>query len=142
VSKQPQPTWQPITQLPLIASAIDGMLEAAEEQYQLLQQARPKAHVLDDHTVGRVIAVYTTQRDDLWLYAEQLRRWRAQTLTDAQRREIGRLTSQLERLGQAITDILGLADELKRGTIEKMLAKSDEQLGLEFLLRRAPEQDR
>ncbi len=59
MSKQPQPTWQPITQLPLIASAIDGMLEAAEEQVILLQQARPKAHVLDDHTVGRVIAVYT-----------------------------------------------------------------------------------
>ncbi len=46
-----------MTQLPLIASAIDGMLEAAEEQYQLLQQARPKAHVLDDHTVGRYCQV-------------------------------------------------------------------------------------
>ncbi len=78
----------------------------------------------------------------LWLYAEQLQRWTAQKLADAQRREVGRLTGQLERLDQAITDILALADELKGGTIEKMLAKSDEQLGLEFLLRRSPEQDR
>ncbi len=133
MSKQPQPTWQPITQLPLIASAIDGMLEAAEEQVILLQQARPKAHVLDDHTVGRVIAVYTSQRDDLWLYAEQLRRWTAQKLTDPQRQEVGRLTGHLERLRQAIGTILVMADELKRGTIEKMLAKSDEQLGLEVI---------
>ena len=138
MSKQPQPTWQPITQLPLIASAIDGMLELAEEQYAILQQARSKPHVLDNHTVGRVIAVYTTQRDDLWLYAEQLRRWTAQKVTDAQRREAGRLTGQLERLGQVVTDILALADELKGGTIEQMLAKSDEQLGLEFLLRHSP----
>ncbi len=133
MSKQPQPTWQPITQLPLIASAIDGMLEAAEEQVILLQQARPKAHVLDDHTVDRVIAVYITQHDDLWLYAEQLRRWTAQKLTDPQRQEVGRLTGHLERLRQAIGTLLVMADELKRGTIEKMLAKSDEQLGLEVI---------
>ncbi len=141
MSKQPQPTWQPITQLPLIAEAIDGMLEAAEEQVILLQQARLKAHVLDDHTVGRVIAVYTTQRDDLWLYAEQLRRWTAQKLTDAQRQEVGRLTGQLERLRQAIDALLAVADELKRGTLEQVLAKSDEQLGLEFLLGRSFEGD-
>lgn len=29
-----QPQWQPISQLALIGSHIDGMLEAAQEQYQ------------------------------------------------------------------------------------------------------------
>jgi len=85
MSRQPQPTWQPITQLPLIASVIDGML--VEEQYRLLQQARSKPHVLDDATIGRVIAVSTTQRDDLWLFAEQLRRWAAQK--QSHRRRVG-----------------------------------------------------
>ena len=37
--QQPQPQWRPITQLALIASHIDGMLEAAQEQYQTLQPA-------------------------------------------------------------------------------------------------------
>lgn len=75
------PNWQPITQLPLIASLIDGRLESAAEQYQTLQPARTRPHVLDDYTVGRVITVFTTQRDDLWLFEEQLRRWQAQDLT-------------------------------------------------------------
>ena len=142
MTQHPQPNWQPITQLLLIASLIDGMLESAEEQYQALQQARPKPHVLDDYTVERVIAVFTTQRDDLWLFEEQLRRWQAQDLTAAQQREVGRLSDQLRQLRQVIAAILILAGELKGGTIEQVLAKSDIQLGLEALLRRPPDQDR
>ena len=142
MTQQPTPTWQPITQLPLIGSLIDGMLESAEEQDRTLEQARPMPHVLDDYTVQRVIGVYTTQRDDLWLFEEQLRRWAAESLTAAQRQEVTRLTGQVARLRQVITAILTLADELKRGTIEQVLAKSDAQLGLEVLLRRPPEEER
>jgi len=78
MSQQSQPQWQPISQLALIASHIDGMLEAAQEQYETLQPARAKPHVLDNYTVGRVIDVYTVQKNDLWLFEEQLTRWTAQ----------------------------------------------------------------
>jgi len=135
VAQHPPPHWQPISKLPLITAAIDGLLEGAEEQYQLLQQAQPKPYVLDDDTVGRVITVFAEQRDDLWLYEEQLRRWAGQEFTEAQRREVGRVTGRLERLRQVIAAILELADELKGGTIERVLAKDDAELGLEFLLR-------
>jgi len=37
-------------------------------------------------------------------------------------------------MGGCIDSILSLAEELKEGTIEKVLAKSDLELGLEFLL--------
>jgi len=70
VTEQTTPQWQPIGRLSLIASHIDGMLEAAEEQYEALQLARPKPHVLDDYTVGRVIEVFTVQQNDLWLFDE------------------------------------------------------------------------
>jgi len=96
----------------------------------------------DSLTVGRVVKVYTEQRDDLWLYEEQLRRWSAQALTAAQRREVERLTGQLGRLRAVIDKTLALADELGRGTIEKMLAKDDMEVGLEFLLGRSLTQDR
>jgi len=46
---QEQPQWQPISQLALIASHIDSMLEAAQEQYETLLPARAKPHVLDNH---------------------------------------------------------------------------------------------
>ena len=41
----------------------------------------------------------------------------------------------MKRLREVITSILALADELKERTIEKVMAKSDVELGLEFLLR-------
>lgn len=131
----PPPQWQPIRQLALIASHIDGMLEAAQEQYETLQPARAKPHVLDNYTVGRVIDVFTVQKNDLWLFEEQLKRWMAQSLTPRQRTEVQRLTSQMAKLRQVISDILALADELKQGTIEQVLGKRDEELGLDFLLR-------
>jgi hypothetical protein len=133
----PTPRWQPINKLPVIAYAIEGMLESAEEQYPTLEEGRPRPHMLDDYTVGRVVEVYTEQRDDLWLYEEQLRRGSAQTLTVGQRREVERLTGQLGRLRAVIDKILVLMDELKGGTIEQMMAKSDLEVGLEMLMRQA-----
>lgn len=132
--KQKSPQWQPIGKLSLIASMIDGMLESANEQYANLQEARKRPHVLDDYTVGRVREVYTTQKSDLWLYDEQLNRWNKGTLTPIQRKEVERLANKMEQLHEVITRILTLADELAKGTIEKVLAKSDVELVLEYLL--------
>ncbi len=140
MTKQPRPEFQPISQLPLIAHVIDGMLESAAETGQALEEARPKPHVLDDATVNRVLQVSTTQQNDLWLYDEQLKHWGALPLTTAQRQEVKRLVSQLARLRQVIASNLALANEMKGGTIEQILGKSDAELGLEFLLRHLPEQ--
>ncbi len=134
---RPTPQWQTVDKLPVIAQAIDGMLESAKEQYLLLEQARPRPSMLDDATGRRVIEVYTAQRDDLWLFEEQLRRWRAGALTAAQRREVERLTRQLGRLRAVIGTILALTTELAGGTIEMLMAKSDVEVGLEMLLRLA-----
>jgi hypothetical protein len=129
-----QPDWQPISRLLLIGSMIDGMLRDAEEHYQTLLQAAPKPHVLDDYTVGRVFEVFGRQKDDLWLFEEQLVRWKMDKLSVGQREEVDRLTEQLGRCRTVIESILSLAEQLQQGTIEKVLAKSDLELGLEFLL--------
>jgi hypothetical protein len=110
------------------------MLEAAQEQYQTLLPAKARPHALDDYTVNRVIKVFTEQQEDLWLFDEQLKRWLAGKLTGQQRKEVERLRGQMKKLRGQITMILALADELGKGTIEKVLGKSDAELGLEFLL--------
>jgi hypothetical protein len=133
--QQPQPCWQPIETLWTFATHIDGMLESSEEQYATLQEAKPKPHVLDNSTVNRVISAFTTQIADLWLFDEQLQRWQAETLTPEQRAEVTRLVEQMRRLREVDHQVLALARELSRGTIEKVMAKSDEELGLEFLIR-------
>jgi hypothetical protein len=45
------------------------------------------------------------------------------------------LEGQIERLRSVLSDILELAEELKQGTLERVLAQSDLELGIEALLR-------
>ena len=131
---EPTPNWQPISFLPAIAEMVGGMLESAQDVHASLQQARTRPHVMDDATLGRVRQVHGAQLDDLWLYEEQLSRWQKASPTATQRQEIGRLRHQLTTLRQVLSACLALADEMKDGTIEKMLAKDDVDLALEFLL--------
>ncbi len=112
-----QPQWQPISRLPLIATHIDGMLEAAQEQYKTMLPAKSELHVLDDYTLNRVKEVFTVQLEDLRLFNEQLARWIKGSLATQQRIEVERLVGQMKKLREQITTILALADELSKGTI-------------------------
>lgn len=103
-----QPHWHPIAMLATIAQHIDGMVEADQEQLATLQEARTKPYVLDDDTVTRVKRAFTTQREDFWVFEEQLRRWQAGKLTAMSRAEVTRLQSQLARLRQINSDVLAL----------------------------------
>jgi len=127
------PRWHPIAALPMIGEAIDGMLASAEDVVLSLEQARPRPHVLDDYTIGRVREAHGTQLKDLGWYTAQLTLWRRGSATPAQARELTRLGEQLEALRRTLTTSLALAEELQAGTMEKVLAKDDVELALEFL---------
>ena len=135
MANTPTPHWQPLTALPLIASLIDGELVDGQEHHAALLAARDRPHVLDDATVERSIKLHTEQRDFLGMFAEQLACWRNEQPTEVQHRELDRLEGQLDRLRAVLNDILQLAAELKQGTIERVLAKSDLELGIEALMR-------
>jgi len=98
LADDPTPHWQPLTALPLIASLIDGELADGQEHHATLLAVRDRPYVLDDATVKRSIKLHTEQRDFLWVFAEQLARWRHEWPTDAQRRELDRLEGQLKSL--------------------------------------------
>ena len=132
---QLKPHWQPIEALAMIAAHIDGMLQADREQYETLLEAKPKPHVLDDSTVNRVIAAFTTQRNDFGFFDEQLQRWAALPLSDQQRHEVERLVEQMRLLRENNEQVLTLARELSTGTIDKVMAKSDVEQGLEMLMK-------
>jgi hypothetical protein len=135
---QPKPHWQPIEALAMIAAHIDGMLQADRDQYETLLEAKPKPYVLDDFTINRVIAAFTTQRNDFSLFDQQLQHWQAGPLTDDQRREVERLVEQMRLLRENSEQVLTLARELSTGTIDKVMAKSDVELGLEMLMKGWP----
>src|SRR5260370_26307626 len=133
--QQLKPHWQPIEALAMIAAHIDGMLQADREQYETLLEAKPKPHVLDDSTVNRVIAAFTTQRNDFGFFDEQLQRWAALPLSDQQRREVERLVEQMRLLRENNEQVLTLAREVSTATINKVMATSHMELGLEMLIK-------
>jgi hypothetical protein len=112
-----QSQGQPISRLPLIATHIDGMLEAAQEQYETMLPVRSAPHVLDDYTLSRVKEVFTVQLEDLRLFEEQLDQWNKESLTTQQRNKTECLMGQMKKLRKQITMILTLANELSNGTI-------------------------
>jgi hypothetical protein len=134
VNGRGEPNWQPISMLATIASLIDEGLRDGREQYTTLLEARPKPHVLDDATIERTKRVNGESLEWCDAFDRQLARWRAQRLTDSQRAEVERLQGVQQELRLVLTQILELADELGSGTIERQLAKSDLELGLEYVL--------
>lgn len=129
-----EPNWQPISALPMMGQLIRETLKGAEEQYQTLVEAEDKPHVLNDALVDRVARLYTVQAEDVGIFEEQLARWRREELTPQQEQEIDRLDKQVQQLCEVGAKILALAEELKQGTIDSVLRKSDVELGLEVLL--------
>jgi hypothetical protein len=75
MSPSEQLNWQPISQLPLVASLIDGGVDEAAAQRQILTEARTRPHLLDDATLDRVDQVYGEEQQWLGFCDEQLRRW-------------------------------------------------------------------
>lgn len=128
------PSWQPIGALPMIASFIDGMVSDTTAQWETLQPARAKPHVLDSALVERIERAYSEQLDTSALFLEQLSRWRQGPLSAEQSNEVTRLEGQVAVLRANLTNILDLAAEVKDHTIDKILEKDDLALGLDVLL--------
>ena len=129
-----EPRHQPIGMLPTLARLIDEGLADTSEQYATLLEARPKPWVLDDALINRSKRVNGEALAWCGVYDQQLKRWLGQRLTLAQRREVVRLQGVQRDQRRVLNEILALLDELAANTIDRQLAKSDTQLGLEYLL--------
>ena len=66
-----EPTWQPISALPMIASVLDSQIEDVEAQTKNLEEARAKPHVLDNAILDRVIRLYAATQEDAEIYEEE-----------------------------------------------------------------------
>src|ERR671938_1862877 len=116
-SSSPQPIWRPISWLPTMSLAIRGGLAAAQEFHGTLEEGWERPYRMDEATLARARRVFSEQAEDVELYAEQLRRWQAGSLSLAQRQEVDRLAGQVEEWRREGGAILELVDELKDNTI-------------------------
>jgi hypothetical protein len=105
----------------------------AREHLELLRRAHP--YQLDDTTVSRVIATWRVTRDDLdHLFAGQGRRWRDLTRGTGHQHDVERYCALVAEERAVVEEILTLAAELEAITIDRLLAKSDLEVGIETLL--------
>jgi hypothetical protein len=91
-------------------------------------------HVLDDATIDGIERVHTEQMEFVDIYDQQISRWRTEKPSADQTRELDRMEAQNGHLRAVTADVLTLASELRKGTIERVLAMSDVELGLHALL--------
>lgn len=117
------PRWKPISHLPVFACSVDGWVENLQEQYKTILPTKDRPHSMDDYTIGLIFEVIGKQKDDLWMWEEQLSRWEKLDLDRKQQSEFKRLKGQNALIKNLIESILALAEELKDHTIEKVMAK-------------------
>jgi hypothetical protein len=135
MTKSNQVNWQPISQMPLVAGMITTSLNDTREHLGTLTKAKDRPHVLDDATIDRVEQVHTEQMQYIDIYTRQIARWRTAKPSAVQAKELDRMEKQNQQLRDVTTDVLTLAGELRKGTIERVLGMSDLELGLRTLLR-------
>jgi hypothetical protein len=133
-----QVQWQPISQMPLIARMIDDSLADTRDHLATLTKARNQPHVLDDATIDRVEQVHIEQMDFVGIYAQQIKRWQTDNPSAVQARELDRMETQNQQLRGVAAEVLALAAELRKGTINRITEMSDLELGLQTLLGRLP----
>src|SRR3954447_16955065 len=115
---------------------IDTSLNDTREHLDTLSKAKNRPHVLDDATIDRVEQVHAEQMDYVEIYTQQISRWRNEKPSATQSRELDRMDEQNQQLRGVTVDVLALAGELRKGTIERVLGVSDLELGLQYLLGR------
>lgn len=125
--------WQPMSAMPLVAGLIDGALEDTRGHLGTLAEARARPHVLDDATLDRVERVHAEQMGFVGVYARQIERWRGEGPSEDQARELDRMEAQNGRLRAATAEVLALAGQLRQGTIDRVMATGDTELGLQAL---------
>lgn len=131
-----EPHYQPISELCSLIEFVDEMLIDDEGLAKNLSEAKAKPWTLDDYTIDRVTKVYTERSEILHLFSEQALRWQSQCLPGSDyTQKIGSLVSKLARGEELRIALLSSAQELRKGTINRIMEKDDLELGLEALLR-------
>ena len=119
--------WQPISEMPLIVAMIDGTLGDTRTHLKTLTLARTRPHVLDDATIDRSEQVHTEQLEFVDIYARQISRWRTERPSASQIRQLDRMEEQNRQLRAVTEDVLALARELRKGTINRITEMSDNE---------------
>ena len=122
------PIWRPVTAVGMLTAVVAEQLKHTRAQLALLEQARPgrpDARIVDNYTVSEILRLYGQLAADYRrLFAEQGRRWRAETSADTAARDAVEVYLELVTANLAVLDeLLTLARQMQDHTLEKIMNK-------------------
>ena len=132
--KKLQQIFYPLTEdnLKLFAQLYCGEYEECAQILRDLKKSRKGS--MDDASINRVIIQYKDKLNFLDCAEKQFNKWLAiGNPNKVQTLEIQRLVSEVEKTRKIVHEVLSLSKELEKVTIEKLMAKSDLELALDFL---------
>tara|TARA_E500000331_G_C17272891_1_gene720213 strand:- start:1691 stop:2113 length:423 start_codon:yes stop_codon:yes gene_type:complete len=124
----------PVSALPTFEELVTGMLDEDRMQAENFQQAREKPAVLDDAIVTRALSMYKERETFMPFYEEHFDRWEKESKNPDILKRISELRKKHEELKNLIQQILEDLDYIKDRTIDKVLNKSDFEIGRDFFM--------
>ena len=126
-----EPTWRPVGDVTMLTSVTVESVEFARECLETIVDAGP--YRLDDATVARMLRMWHDTSELNEVFAAQGRRWRQDALGTRHEGDVIHFCALVDEERALIDKILSIAQKLPDVTIERLLAKSDLELGIEAL---------
>lgn len=114
----------------MFATALNGDLTSAQEQYKTLLPVKEKPSVLNDEIVNRIIRLHEEKNEFIENYERQFKLWRKEKLTPNQLITLEDLEEILPQLKEVNDKVLELAYQIQPYTIDKIMAMKPEELVL------------
>jgi hypothetical protein len=134
----PPQQFRPLSYMPLISSISAQQVADLRKLRQDLASARTRPHVFDDATIERVISVHTETLGFVPFTRRQLDHWDEDEPSVAERETIQRIRDETDEIELLVREVLSLAEEIKVGTIDKVLAKDEFDVGWDALASTLP----
>ncbi|MEV2226415.1 hypothetical protein AB0E01_42145 [Nocardia vinacea] len=125
--------WYPTSEIGYFTTIVREGISITLGQIELFAPALEQPYRLDDATVEHATRVYENQRQDQVLFRNQAERWSREVVTPEEKSALAAYVAALDELDRLTYDVLGMCSTLAEQTIEKLMRKSDLEVGLEAL---------
>ena len=128
-----QQIFYKIEKLPIFEKLLNEEVLETQKLNQLLEETEDKPYLMDDATMNRSLKFYQNGIDYMPYYQEQFNRWKNKELTPKQINKIKELEFLVNLQLRFLEYGMALSKKIAKNTIEKLLNKSDFEIGFEAL---------
>lgn len=122
-----------IEKLPTFEKLLNEEVLETQKLNQLLEETEDKPYLMDDTTMNRSVKFYQNGIDYMPYYQKQFNRWKAKELTSEQINKITELEFLVDLQMRFLEYGMALSKKIAKNTIEKILSKSDFEIGFEAI---------